>query len=150
MNRTEVIKFLNQAYRMDKLIEHDKRELKRLRDLSVVVGAIGYGDKVQNGGSGEDYSIIDRIMDKEQNVRLKIIEREQTIEKIKSTIDKLDDNFEKEILLLRHIEFANWYDIETLVAYSKRQCIRIYNKGVDNIQSILEAEKDGTQCHTDL
>ena len=55
----------------------------------------------------------------------------------------LDDHYQRKVIILRHLNFLNWYDIQEQMGYSRAECFRRYNQAIKNIIDIVN--KDDTQ-----
>ena len=62
--------FLNQAYRLNELIDSDVEELERLRDLATRISGPNFGERVQTSRNPDPPFVryLDDIMDMEQKI----------------------------------------------------------------------------------
>ena len=146
MTEKEVKIWLNRAYRIDDEIDRELEEITRLEDVIDTVRAISY-DKpnVQSSSvksAGFENRVI-RIDEIQQSIKDRIVEKEEIKEEIIKTINMLDDHYQRKVIILRHFNYLDWYEIEKQMNYSRSECFRRYNKAIKNIKNILN--KDGTQ-----
>lgn len=131
-----VKKRLNRAYKIEKLIKYDKEEIERLESLINTGMGIDYlKDRVQTTSSNEapfERKILE-IVEIKNRYKQRVLHQEIIKNEIREAIESLDDNVQKEILILRHIKFLDWAEISNIVNYSSRQCLRLYYKAISNL-----------------
>lgn len=131
-----VKKRLNRAYKIEKLIKYDKEEIERLESLINTGMGIDYlKDRVQTSSSNEapfERKILE-VVEIKNRYKQRVLHQEIIKNEIREAIESLDDNVQKEILILRHIKFLDWAEISNIVNYSSRQCFNIYVKSLKNL-----------------
>ena len=148
MTIEEVKKWLNKAYNIDKEIEEERKEIQRLDEVKESVSGIDTSKpNVQSSSpksAGFENRVI-RIDEIQQSIKDRIVEKEEIKEEITKTINMLDDHYQRKVIILRHLNYLDWYKIELEMNYSRKQCFRIYNQAIKNIRNILN--KYDTQWH---
>ena len=145
MTDNEVKKWLNRAYKIEPIIKQDIEEIKKMNDLIDSGFGIDYEKPLVQSSVKNEAPFerrIERLADYTEKVNKRIKEQVKIKDEIRSTIEKLDDFFERSILILRHCYYLRWIDIEIELNYSKAQCFRIYNQAIKNIKKHI---KDDTQ-----
>src|SRR5574344_955194 len=146
MTEKEVKIWLNRAYRIDDEIDRELEEITRLEDVIDTVRAISYDKPNVQSSSVKSAGFEDRVVKLQEikdRVSDRIIEKEEIKEEITKTINMLDDHYQRKVIILRHFNYLDWYEIEKQMNYSRSECFRRYNKAIKNIKNILN--KDGTQ-----
>lgn len=136
MTFEECKRWLNRAYKIEKLIKYDKEEIERLENLINTGMGIDYlKDRVQTSLSNEapfERKILE-VVEIKNRYKQRVLHQEIIKNEIREAIESLDDNVQKEILILRHIKFLDWAEISNIVNYSSRQCLRLYYKAISNL-----------------
>jgi hypothetical protein len=130
--------FLNQAFYLNKLIEANKLELFRLRELAASVGSPDLSkDYVKSSGNTDKIGeIVARIVDLEDVIQADI----DRYIKIKADIRALIANVENDCLRLvlqkRYLNLGKWEQIAVSMNYSVMQIWRLHGK------ALIEAAKN--------
>ena len=138
----QVKQYLRQAYRLNELIEGNKKELEELKLMSTTIPSIDYSKDVVQTSKEADASFtkiihkaleLERLIheDTEKMICLKI--------EIRKTIDSVQDNEEKLLLRLRYLNFMQWDDVCDIMNISPRTAHRIHGSALMHV--VL---KDGT------
>ena len=147
MTEKEVKEWLNKAYNIDKEIEEERKEIQRLDEVKESVSGVDTTKpNVQSSSpksAGFENRVI-RIDEIQQSIKDRIVEKEEIKEEITKTINMLDDHYQRKVIILRHLNYLDWYEIEYEMNYSRMQCFRIYNQAIKNIRTII-LSKDVTQ-----
>lgn len=147
MTVEEVKVWLNRAYRIDEEIEREKKEYIRLDDVKNSVGGSNLDKPNVQTSASKSANFEDRVIrldEIQQNIKDRIVEKEEIKEEITKTINMLDDHYQRKVIILRHFNYLDWYEIEYEMSYSRMQCFRIYNQAIKNIKTIISS-KDVTQ-----
>ena len=147
MTEKEVKIWLNRAYRIDDEIDRELEEITRLEDVIDTVRAISYDKPNVQSSSVKSAGFEDRVVKLQEikdKVSDRIVEKEEIKEEITKTINMLDDHYQRKVIILRHLNYLDWYEIEYEMNYSRMQCFRIYNQAIKNIRTII-LSKDVTQ-----
>ena len=146
MTEKEVKEWLNRAYKIDEEIEEERKEIQRLDEVKESVSGVDTSKpNVQSSSpksAGFENRVI-RIDEIQQSIKDRIVEKEEIKEEITKTINMLDDHYQRKVIILRHFNYLDWYEIEKQMNYSRSECFRRYSKAIKNIKNILN--KDGTQ-----
>ena len=149
MTEKEVKIWLNRAYKIDEDIERERKEIQRLDEVKESVSGIDTSKpNVQSSSpksAGFENRVI-RIDEIQQSIKDRIVEKEEIKEEITKTINMLDDHYQRKVIILRHLNYLDWYEIEYEMNYSRMQCFRIYNQAIKNIRTII-LSKDVTQWY---
>lgn len=128
--------YLNQAYRLNELIQSNEKEIADLNELKVSLLGIDYSkDKVQvspqnNAGFTK---IVEKIADLERVIR-EDTERMLSLKlQIRTVINNVPDNEQKLALKLRYLNFLSWDDVAEKMNVSQRTAIRIHDTGLTNV-----------------
>lgn len=146
MTIEEVKEWLNRAYRIDEEIEREKKEYIRLDDVKDSVGGSNLDKPNVQTSAPKSANFEDRVIrlvEIQQSIKDRIVEKEEIKEEITKTVNMLEDHFQRKVIILRHFNYLDWYKIELEMNYSRKQCFRIYNQAIRNIKDILG--KDDTQ-----
>ena len=147
MTEKEVKEWLNKAYKIDEEIEEERKEIQRLEEVKDTVSGVDTSKpNVQSSSpksAGFENRVI-RIDEIQQSIKDRIVEKEEIKEEITKTINMLDDHYQRKVIILRHLNYLDWYEIEYEMSYSRMQCFRIYNQAIRNIRTII-LSKDVTQ-----
>lgn len=128
MTTEEVKKYLKQAYKLDRRIQRERRNLDKLRSAAEYTSP-GFGG---GGGTGGDRisESVSRIMEKEARVReLTDVYTEKYIE-IENVIHSVGDDVLEEVLELRYLHYMKWEDIAERMHYSKRRVTQLHGKAL--------------------
>ena len=146
MTEKEVKIWLNRAYKIDEEIEEERKEYIRLDEVKESVSGIDTSKPNVQSSSPKSAGFEDRIIkldEIQQSINDRIVEKEEIKEEITKTINMLEDHYQRKVIILRHFNYLDWYEIEKQMNYSRSECFRRYNKAIKNIKNILN--KDGTQ-----
>ena len=127
-SREEVKARLQQAKRLDELIQRDMEELARLRALA---GALPSGE-TRHGAWGEKMQAleekiqgeIDRYLDQKADIREKI-----------AAVPRREERL---ILFYRYIDFLPFEKIAEKINYSVAQVYRLHEKALNRIENVIE------------
>ena len=135
----ETKQYLNRAYRLDRLIQLDADEIRRLETLAGCYGGFSTDERVQTSSSNtaKFTGFIDKAADKSKELEGSMIEKEDLLTEIRNTINKLDDNLEIEILSYRYMQYKSFYDISLMVNYSKSTIYKIHDQAIEKLSKIL-------------
>lgn len=124
MTTEEVKKYLKQAYKLDRRIQRERRNLDKLRSAAEYRSPNFEG----GGGTGGDRisESVSRIMEKEARVReLTDVYTEKYIE-IENVIHSVGDDVLEEVLELRYLHYMKWEDIAERMHYSLVHVYRLH------------------------
>lgn len=127
--------YLNKAKSVDNLINSRLLELQNLRRLSVSLSSSGGSEAVASSGkeTANYTKIVEKIIDLENQIDTEIDEYIDTRGKVKDSINKLEDNDEKAVLINRFINNMGFKDICKEMNISERNIYIIYDNALKNI-----------------
>lgn len=128
--------YLEQAYRLNELIESNKSELDELRVLSESVSGIDTSKEPSGSSCSGDAGftrIIAKIIDLEKAIKNDIESMLSLKLEIRTTINTVKDNDEKLLLKLRYLNFMTWENICDKMCVSVRTAHRIHADALKNI-----------------
>jgi hypothetical protein len=137
-------KYLNQAFYMQRLIESNKLELTRLRELAASVGTANLaGDRVQSGGrSDRTGDLAASIADLEAEIKSDIRRCVKIMSDIRWIIKSVDDERLRLILQSRFLDFKSWEQIRmTLGLSDARYLFRLYKLALKEAEIIYPRVK---------
>ena len=128
--------FLNQAYRLNELIDSDAEELERLRSLATRISGSNYGVRVQTSGNPEPQFVryLDDIIEMEQKVHRELCELVVLKKKITDSLEKVDNRDERLLLTYRYLNNHTWEQIASMLSVSDRTVQRIHASALKNFQ----------------
>ena len=90
----EVKQWLNRAYKLDELIQLDKKKIEEWNELATTIGGFSTDEKVQTSSNAET-QFVNKLFKKDEAIKKynqRIIERYNIKEEIDEVINSLDDN----------------------------------------------------------
>ena len=133
----ETKRYLNQAYRLNELIQSDKDELNDLEQLKDSIPGIDYSkDKVQVSPTNEaSYAKIIAKIDNLVRVIHTDIENLLDLKlEIRTVISNVNKNAHRLVLQLRYLNFYKWSKIAELMNVSERTAIRIHDDAIRKVK----------------
>ncbi len=127
--------FLNQAYRLNELIDSDVEELERLRDLATRISGPNFGERVQTSRNPDPPFVryLDDIMDMEQKIHRELCELVVLKKKITESLEKVENREERLLLTYRYLDNRTWEQIASMLSVSDRTVHRIHASALRNI-----------------
>lgn len=112
--------FLNQAYRLNELIDSDVEELERLLNLATRISGPNFGERVQTSRNPDPPFVryLDDIVDMEQ--------------KITESLEKVENREERLLLTYRYLDNRTWEQIASMLSVSDRTVHRIHASALRN------------------
>lgn len=140
MTIDEVKKWLNRAYKIDELIQLDKKKIEELEELSVTVGSIEMKDKVQTSQNIEAPFInkIAKLDEVRRKLNLRIVERYNIKNEVDQVINSIEDNEIVRVLDYRYLQLLKFRNISSLMYMGLASVHRLHDKGLCEVQKILE------------
>ena len=128
--------FLNQAYRLNEMINSDLEELESLRDLSKSVSTPMLGEKVCTSRNADPPFVkyVCKIVDLEQQVQQEVDRLVKIKTDIREAINQMENVDEKLLLRYRYINFLNWEEICVNLNVSMRTVHRIHSSSLRNLK----------------
>lgn len=131
----EVKYYLNQVYRIEKMLKMLEREynqkVKEIDNISISNSEI----KLNSVSSKVENKVIE-LLALENDIKECKIKKEVAIDEISKVIDKIEDEVLKRLLKLRYLEFRKWEDIAYILNYTKRHTHRKHNEALRKLAKI--------------
>ena len=125
--------YLNQAFRLNQLIESNIAELKALRELTVSVGGVRYkADKVQESnraGSKVERGVV-KMIELENKINREIDEYVDLKGEIRDAIHIIPNSDERLVLRYRYIEFLKWGEIVKRLRLDERRVYQLLGEAL--------------------
>lgn len=140
MTVDEVKKWLNRAYKIDELIQIDKRKLEELEELATVVPCIPISEKVQSSKnlSANFENKVFKVDEQRRKLNNRIIERHNIKMEIDEAINSINDNEIVEVLDYRYLQFLKFRDIASVCYMSVGKVQHLHDKGITLLTCIVE------------
>lgn len=133
-----VKEYLNQAYRLNKLINNKQKQIDSLRSLSISLSC-NQDERVQTSLRNDKISsMIAKVIDLEREITNDIDKYIDLKKEIMMEIDKLKNGDQIELLYSRYLEFKQWEYIAVEMGYSVRQIYRIHGEALKNLEGVIE------------
>lgn len=132
-----VKEYLKKAYRLDKMIKSNMREIEELKALSECVSSIQISDMPKNPSHSNEAPFVKPIL---KMLELqKIIENEitdfvATLTEIREVIYSIDNREQILCLKCRYLEFMKWEAVANEMELSLKQVHRIHNEALNSIK----------------
>lgn len=128
--------YLQQAYRLNELIDSDLEELNQLRHLSTGIPSVDVSkERVQGGVQSHDKigNVVAKIDALERKINDEIDQFVDLKDEIRTVINEVPDNDEKLLLRYRHINFYSWDEIYGAMKMSKSTVHRLYASALSHV-----------------
>ena len=131
--------YLEKAYRLDQRINSKIAQMDALRSLAEKSTATIRKDPA-NGGNGRlmEETII-KIVDMEREISAEIDRLVDLKREIAEVISRVEDQEAQIVLELRYLCFKEWPEIWDQMHCSKATVHRIYHKGLENVEEIINS-----------
>lgn len=128
--------YLNQAYRLNELIESHIEELRLLRETSDGLSAVNYDkERVQSSNTSSPVeNTVHKIMAQEDKINAEIDRFVDLKAEIHTEISKVSDPTEQLVLRLRYIQFKSWPDIQGILGKKERRAFVIHNTALNHFK----------------
>ena len=128
--------YLNQAYRLNELIESHIEELRLLRETSDGLSAVNYDKDRVSGGkvSSPVENIVEKILALQDRINGEIDRFVDLKAEIHDEISKVSDPTEQLVLRLRYIQFKSWPDIQGIIGKKERWAFAIHNTALNHFK----------------
>lgn len=128
--------YLNQAYRLNELIESHIEELRMLRETMDGLSAVNYEkDKVQtNNVSSPVENTVSKIMSLQDKINAEIDRFVDLKNEIHDEISKVPDPSEQLVLRLRYIQFKSWPDIQAIIGKKERRAFDLHSAALNHFK----------------
>jgi len=129
--------YLQQAYRLNELINSDLAELEQLRVLATSVSSPNLSGMPSGGSRNTEPAFvraIEKIYDLEKVINAEIDRFVDLKKEIRIVINQVPDNSQKLVLKLRYIQFLKWESVAAEMDLSLKQVHRIHNEALKNVK----------------
>lgn len=134
--------YLNQAYRLNELIESNLRELEQLEALAThITSGDTSKDRVQGGSETHDRmgDTMAKIVDLKKEINAEIDMYVDLKKEIRSRIMQIKNNTEKLILKYRYLEFSTWEEIAVVLGFTFQWVHVLHKRALKNFDKILNS-----------
>lgn len=127
--------YLNQIYRLDRMINNKLSEIYQLKTLACTISVTNDGEKVKASISQDRLGdSVAKIVDMEKETDKMIDELLELKKKIISQIENIEDTNYYYVLFLRYIKRDTFENIAKKMNYSKQQIWRIHNNALNEFE----------------
>lgn len=128
--------YLQQAYRLNELIDSDVQELERLRELAGKVGGSNFGERVQTSRNAEPSFVkyLGDIIEMEEKLQKELYELVMLKKQMLSALEKMNNRDERLLLTYRYMDNVSWEEIAGNLSVSMRTVHRIHSSALQNFQ----------------
>lgn len=130
----EAKSYLKEIEKADKIIKNKVTELEQLREIATSITVNSKSDVVQTSGSDRIGSIVGRIIDKENELKLIIDEYISKRQERIDVIEALTDPVEYEVIHSRYVQLKTLSEIAIELGYSYVWVCKKQNSGLLHIQ----------------
>lgn len=128
--------YLNQAYRLNELIESHIEELRMLRETSDGLSAVNYDKDRVTGGkvSSPVENTVMKILTLQDQINREIDRFVDLKAEIHDEINKVSNPTEQLVLRLRYIQFKQWPDIQAIIGKKERTAFSIHQTALNHFK----------------
>lgn len=128
--------YLQQAYRLNELIDSDAQELERLRELAGKVGGSNFGERVQTSRNADPSFVkyLGDIIEMEEKLQKELYDLVMLKKQMLSTLEKMNNRDERLLLTYRYMDNVSWEEIAGNLSVSMRTVHRIHSSALQNFQ----------------
>lgn len=126
--------YLQQAYRLNELIDSDVHELERLRDLAGRISSPNFGERVQHSRSLDAPFVkyLDDIVEMEEKLQSELCRLVVLKKQILSALENVADREERLLLTYRYLNNESWEQIAVELSVSVSTVHRIHASALKN------------------
>ncbi len=127
--------YLNQVYKLDKLIEAKEREIERVKDALANISSVLDEVNVQSSKRHDklERNVI-KLVDLIEDYQKEVAEAMETRKEITDLIYSLDNVDYIKVLELKYLHFKNWYDIAEIMGYSYKYTLKVHRLAINKIE----------------
>lgn len=128
--------YLQQAYRLNELIDSDAQELERLRELASKIGGSNFSERVQTSKNADPPFVkyLGDIIEMEGKLQKELCELVVLKKRILSSLEKMADRDERLLLTYRYMDNVSWEEIAENLSVSMRTVHRIHSSALQKFQ----------------
>lgn len=126
--------YLQQAYRLNELIDSDVHELERLRDLAGRIGSPNFGERVQSSRNLDApfAKYLGDIVEMEEKIQCELCRLVVLKKQILSALENVADREERLLLTYRYLNNESWEQIAVDLSVSMSTVHRIHASALRN------------------
>lgn len=126
--------YLNQAYRLNELIQSHQKELEQLNDIATKVTA-GLNERVSSSGVSDKVgATATKIVALQDKIKDEIDKLVDLKTEIHTVIEQVENKDERLLLRLRYIEYMRWEEIATRMNFSYRNATRVHAEALKHVK----------------
>lgn len=140
MTIDEVKHWLNRAYKIDELIQLDKKKIQEWNELATSIGSFSNSEKVQSSIDNET-KFVDKLLKKDEAIEKyneRIVERFNIKEEIDEAINSINDNDIIRVLDYRYLQFLKFREIASITYMSIGNVQRLHDKGLKMLCTLIK------------
>lgn len=126
--------YLQQAYRLNELIDSDVHELERLRDLAGRISSPNFGERVQSSRNLDAPFVkyLGDIMEMEEKIQKELCRLVVLKKQILAALESVADREERLLLTYRYLNNESWEQIAEGLSVSMSTVHRIHASALRN------------------
>lgn len=126
--------YLQQAYRLNELIDSDAHELERLRDLAGRISSPNFGERVQRSRNLDAPFVkyLGDIMEMEEKIQKELCRLVVLKKQILAALESVSDREERLLLTYRYLNNESWEQIAADLSVSMSTVHRIHASALRN------------------
>lgn len=126
--------YLQQAYRLNELIDSDVHELERLRDLAGRISSPNFGERVQSSRNLDAPFVkyLGDIMEMEEKIQKELCRLVVLKKQILAVLESVADREERLLLTYRYLNNESWEQIAEDLSVSMSTVHRIHASALRN------------------
>ena len=126
--------YLQQAYRLNELIDSDVHELERLRDLAGRISSPNFGERVQSSRNLDAPFVkyLGDIMEMEEKIQKELCRLVVLKKQILAVLESVADREERLLLTYRYLNNKSWEQIAEDLSVSMSTVPRIHASALRN------------------
>lgn len=126
--------YLQQAYRLNELIDSDVHELERLRDLAGRISSPNFGERVQSSRNLDApfAKYLGDIMEMEEKIQKELCRLVVLKKQILSALENVTNREERLLLTYRYLDNESWEQIAVDLSVSMSTVHRIHASALRN------------------
>lgn len=126
--------YLNQAYRLNELIQSHQKELEQLNDIATKITS-GLEERVSSGGISDKVgATVTKIVALQDKIKDEIDKLVDLKTEIHTVIEQVENKDERLLLRLRYIEYMRWEEISLRMTLSLRYVMKIHTEALGNVK----------------
>lgn len=125
--------YLRGYRRHGRRIKRIEAELEEIRSMKMHPSV--NNDGTPHGSSQNDLSdYVSKLDELERELQQEGVEQVKKYKNIRSGIDELENESERDVLFYRYIKGLRWWEIANETGYTERQILRIHGKALEHLK----------------